>query len=57
MEVIGDGIVIDLADRAFLSADAACEIAEMVDGERDIRIGGFAQRLAVIPGFSPGDEI
>ena len=38
-------------------SDAACEIAEMVDGERDIRIGGFTQWLAVIPGFSPGDEI
>jgi hypothetical protein len=31
--VIGDGVVIDLADRAFLGADRAGEITEMVDGE------------------------
>ena len=57
MEVIGDGIVVDFADRAFLGADAAREITEMVDGERNIRIGGFAQRLAVVPCFGTGDEI
>jgi hypothetical protein len=31
VEVIGDGVVVDLADRAFLRADAAGEIAEVVD--------------------------
>lgn len=57
MEMIGNRVVVDFADRAFLSADAACEITEMVDRQRNIRIGGFAQRLAIIPGFSPGDEV
>ena len=31
VEVIGDGVVVDLGDAAFLRADAAGEIAEMVD--------------------------
>lgn len=57
MEMIGDGVVVDLADRAFLRTDAARKITEMVDGQRNIRIGGLAQRLAVIPGFGPGDEV
>ena len=36
VEVIGDGVVVDLAERAFLRADAGGEIAEMVDGERNV---------------------
>ena len=47
--MIGDGVVIDLADRAFLSADRAGEIAEMVDGERDVGGHRLADRLAVVP--------
>ena len=38
MEVIGDGVVIDLGERAFLGADAAGEIAEVVDGERHVGV-------------------
>ena len=49
MEMIGDGVVIDLADRAFLGADRAGEIAEMVDGERDVGGHRLADRLAVVP--------
>ncbi|MNK30870.1 hypothetical protein D3C87_492930 [compost metagenome] len=57
MEVIGDRVIVDFADRAFLCTDAAREITEMVDRQRNIRIGRLAQRLAVIPGFGPRDEI
>ena len=49
MEMIGDGVVIDLADRAFLSADRAGEIAEMVDGEWNVGSHRLADRLAIVP--------
>ncbi len=55
MEMIGDRIVVEFPDRAFLGANTAGEIAEMVDGQRNVGGGGFAQRLAVIPGFGLGD--
>ncbi len=42
MEMIGDRVVIDLGDRAFLGADAAGEIAEVVDGERQVGGGRLA---------------
>ena len=51
VEMIGDGVVIDLADRAFLGADRAGEIAEMVDGQRNVGGHGLADRLAVVPGL------
>ena len=37
-----------------LRADAACKIAEMVDRQRQVGRHGFADRLAVVPGFSLG---
>ncbi|MNE45853.1 hypothetical protein D3C80_1401650 [compost metagenome] len=56
MKMIGDGVVVDLADRSFLSADAGREIAEMVDGERNVGCHGFADRLAIVPGFGLGQH-
>ena len=47
--------LIDLADRAFLGADRAGEIAEMVDGERDVGGHRLADRLAVVPRFGERD--
>ena len=51
VEMIGDGVVVDLAERAFLRADRAREIAEMVDREREVGGRRLADRLAVVPGF------
>lgn len=51
VEVIGDRIVIDFRNTAFLSADDAREIAEMINRQRQVGIGGFADRLAVVPCF------
>ena len=48
MEMIGDGVMVDFADGAFLGAQRAGEIAEMVDRQRQIGIGGLADRLAVV---------
>ena len=42
VEMIGDGVVVDLGEAAFLGADGAGEIAEMVDGER--QVGGASSR-------------
>ena len=48
MEMIGDGVVVDFRDAAFLGAQAAGEIAEMVGHERNVGIGRLADRLAVV---------
>ncbi len=55
VEVVGDGGVVDLADRAFLGAQAAGEVAEVVDGERDVGGHRFADRLAVVDRFDGRD--
>ena len=57
MIVIGDGVVIDLRQRAFLSAHASGEIAEMIDGERNIGEGCLADRLAVVDGLDRGENL
>ncbi|MNL44006.1 hypothetical protein D3C87_1665490 [compost metagenome] len=54
MEVIGDRVVIQFRNAAFLRPDAAREIAEVVDGERNIGRERFTHRLAVIPGLGFG---
>ena len=46
--MIGDRVVIDFAQAAFLGAQAAGEIAEMIDGQRQIGSLGLADRLAVV---------
>ena len=55
VEVIGDGFVVDLGQRAFLRADRTGEVPEMVDGQRDIGVECLAHRLAVVPRFGDGD--
>ena len=54
--MVGDRVVVDLGQPAFLGADAAGEIAEMVDGERDVRGHGLADRLAIVPGLGLGQQ-
>ena len=57
MEVVGNRVVIDLRNRAFLGADAAGKIAPVVDGQGDIGGHGLADRLAVVPGFGQRQHI
>ena len=57
VEVVGDGVVVDFGDRAFLGADAAGEVAEVVDGERNVGGGRLADRLAVVEGFSEREQL
>ena len=57
VEVIGDGVVIELRQRAFLGAQNAGEVAEVVDGQGDIGSQGLPHRLAVVPGLDDGDRL
>ncbi len=57
MVVVGDGIVVDLAERAFLGAERAGEIAPVVDAQRQVGGGRLADRLAVVEGFDERQEI
>ena len=54
-EVIGDGVVVDLTDRAFFGADAAGKITEMVDGQGNI-CGEYANRFAVVQSFGESQK-
>ena len=57
MKVIGDGVVVDFRQRAFLRAEAGGEIAEMIDRQRDVGEGGLADRLAVVDGLDRGEHL
>src|SRR3546814_1482282 len=49
VEVIGHGVFVELAERTLLCAQHPGEVAEVVDGERDVGGEGLAHRLAVLP--------
>lgn len=49
MEVVRDRVVVDLAERALLRAQRTGEVAEVVDGQRNVGRQGLAHRLAVVP--------
>ena len=56
MIVIGHRVVVELAERAFLGAHAAREVAEMIDRQRQVGEIGLADRLAVVVGLDRGEE-
>ena len=55
VEVVGDGVLVDLRERALLGPDRAREVAEVVDGERDVGGQRLADRLAVLPALGDGE--
>src|SRR5262245_50702322 len=57
MIVVGDGVVVDLAEGAFLRAHTRGEIAEMIDGKRNVGEARLADRLAVVDGFHCGENL
>ena len=57
VEVVGDGVVVDLGDAALLGADGAGEVAEVVDGQREVGGQGLADRLAVVPGLGDREHL
>ena len=54
--MIGDGVVVEFRQRAFLGTDAAGEIAEMIGRQRHIGVGRLADRLAVVHGLGIGEQ-
>ncbi|MNK86103.1 hypothetical protein D3C87_1060060 [compost metagenome] len=57
VEVIGRGQFVDLGSPAFLGADAAGEVTEVVGSQRHVGVQGFAHGLAVVPGFGDGQHL
>ncbi len=66
-QCLGDGQVIALVAQvvvaavqcqggAFLGADAAGEVAEVVGGQGDVGVEGLAHGLAVVPGLGDGEQ-
>ena len=55
MEVVSDGVLVDLREAAFLRADGTGEVAEVVDREGDVGVERLAHRLAVVPRLRDGD--
>ena len=55
--MIGDRVVIDLGHGAFLAAQDAREIAEMIDRQRNVGRRRLADRLAIVPGLSLGQQV
>ncbi len=49
--------MVDLGDRAFLRAQTAREIAEMVDRQRQVGGGRLADRLAVVDRLDQREEV
>ena len=49
VEVVGDRVLVDLGDAALLGAQGAGEVAEVVDGQRHVRVERLAHGLAVVP--------
>ena len=49
--MIGDGVVVDLGKAAFLTADGAREVAEVINRQWQVGRRSLADRLAVVPGF------
>ena len=56
MEVVGDGVLVNIGNAAFLSAHAAGEVAEVVDGQGNVGVQRFADRLAVVDGLGVGEH-
>jgi hypothetical protein len=55
VEVVGDGVLVELGQAALLRPDRPGEVAEVVDGERDVGGQRLPDRLAVLPGLGDGE--
>ncbi len=56
VEMVGDGVGVDLRERTLLRANGTCEVAEVVDRKRDVGVEGFTDRLAVVPRLGERDR-
>ncbi len=56
LEVVADGVLIQLGGRTLLGADTAGEVAEVIHHQRQVGGQGLAHRLAVLPGLGDGEH-
>jgi hypothetical protein len=56
LNVVRHGVLVDIAEGAFLRAHATGEITKVVHRERNVGIQGFADRLAVVDGLGVGQQ-
>jgi hypothetical protein len=54
--VIRHRVLVDVGEGAFLRAHATGEVAEVVDGQRNVGVQRFADGLAVVDGFGVGQQ-
>ncbi len=57
MEVVGDGVLVDLRDAPLLGTQHAGEVAEVVDGERQVGRQGLPDGLAVLPALDHSEVL
>ena len=57
MDVVGNGVGVVLGHRAFVGADDAGEVAEVVHHQRHVGGQGLADRLAVVDGVAAGEKL
>ena len=55
--MIGNRVVVDFADRAFLRAHATSEVAEVIDRQRQVGMRRLPDRLAVVEGFDQRQHV
>lgn len=56
LEVVADGVLVQLGGGALLGADAAGEVAEVIHHQGQVGGQGLAHRLAVLPGLGDGEH-
>ena len=57
MEVVGNGVVVDLRQRTLLGADRRGEIPEMISCQRNVGGQRLPNRLAVVPDFGERERV
>jgi hypothetical protein len=57
VEVVGDGLVVKLGERALLGPDGRGEVTEVINGERQVSRERLAHWLPVVPGLRHGQRL
>ncbi len=55
--MVGNRVLVDFRDSAFLGPHATGEITEMIDRQRNVGVQGLADGLAVIDGLGVGKDL
>jgi hypothetical protein len=57
LEVVGDRLLVDHRDRPLLGPQASGEVAEVVDGQREVGGQRLPDRLPVLPALGDGEHL